>query len=87
MPLMELYGKNAMPDVDNLLTSFYQLDDEARSEIIATIKMKPQYHKDVKRLPRKSSEADKRTFENASHFLGSGHSLNARKGNKIGTCK
>ena len=49
MPLMELYGKNAMPDVDNLLTSFYQLDDEARSEIIATIKMKLQYHKDEKR--------------------------------------
>ena len=38
-----------MPDVDNLLTSFYQLDDEARSEIIATIKMKLQYHKDEKR--------------------------------------
>ena len=61
MPLMELYGKNAMPDVDNLLTSFYQLDDEARSEIIATIKMKLQYHKDEKRLTRKTSEATKRT--------------------------
>ncbi len=28
-PLMYLFGKNSMPDVDNLLTSFYQLDDEA----------------------------------------------------------
>jgi hypothetical protein len=27
---MYLFGKNSMPDVDNLLTSFYQLDDEAR---------------------------------------------------------
>ncbi len=48
-PLMELYGKNAMPDVDNLLTSFYQLDDEARQEVIETIKLKLQYHKDPKR--------------------------------------
>lgn len=29
-PFMYLFGKNSMPDVDNLLTSFYQLDDEAR---------------------------------------------------------
>ena len=48
-PLMELYGKNAMPDVDNLLTSFYQLDDEARQEVIETIKLKLQYHKDPER--------------------------------------
>ncbi|MBE5907973.1 MAG: helix-turn-helix transcriptional regulator [Lachnospiraceae bacterium] len=48
-PLMMLYGKNAMPDVDNLLTSFYQLDDEARSEIVETLKLKLQYHKDPKR--------------------------------------
>jgi transcriptional regulator with XRE-family HTH domain len=32
-PLMYLFGKNSMPDVDNLLTSFYQLDDEARKGI------------------------------------------------------
>ena len=49
LPLMELYGKNCMPDVDNLLTSFYQLDDEARNEIIETIKLKLQYHRDSKR--------------------------------------
>lgn len=48
-PLMMLYGKNAMPDVDNLLTSFYQLDDEARNEIVDTIKLKLQYHRDPKR--------------------------------------
>ena len=48
-PLMMLYGKNAMPDVDNLLTSFYQRDDEARNEIVDTIKVKLQYHRDPKR--------------------------------------
>ncbi len=31
-PLMYLFGKNSMPDVDNLLTSFYQLEEEARKE-------------------------------------------------------
>ena len=30
-PLMYLFGKNSMPDVDNLLTSFYQLDDECQT--------------------------------------------------------
>ena len=34
-PLMYLFGKNSMPDVDNLLTSFYQLDDEARKEAVS----------------------------------------------------
>ena len=46
---MHLYGKIAMPDVDNLLTSFYQLDDEARKEVIETIRLKLQYHKDQER--------------------------------------
>jgi hypothetical protein len=41
--------KNAMPDVDNLLTSFYQLDDVARSEIVETVKLKLQYHHDPQR--------------------------------------
>ena len=36
-----------MPDVDNLLTSFYQLDDEARKEVVETIHFKLQYHKDA----------------------------------------
>ena len=48
-PLMQLYGKNSMPDVDNLLTSFYQLDDESRKEIIETIQFKLQYHRDAAR--------------------------------------
>ncbi len=48
-PLMHLYGKNAIPDVDNLLTSFFQLDDEARKEVIDTIKLKLNYHKDPER--------------------------------------
>lgn len=48
-PLMHLFGKNSMPDVDNLLTSFYQLDDEARKEVVNTIQFKLQYHKDTER--------------------------------------
>lgn len=48
-PLMHLFGKNSMPDVDNLLTSFYQLDDEARKEVVETIQFKLQYHKDQQR--------------------------------------
>lgn len=46
---MHLSGKNSMPDVDNLLTSFYQLDDEARKEVVKTIQFKLQYHKDAAR--------------------------------------
>ena len=42
-------GKNSMPDVDNLLTSFYQLDDEARKEVVETIQFKLQYHRDPER--------------------------------------
>jgi transcriptional regulator with XRE-family HTH domain len=48
-PLMHLFGKNSMPDVDNLLTSFYQLDDEARKEVVETIQFKLQYHRDPER--------------------------------------
>lgn len=44
--LMYLFGKNSMPDVDNLLTFFYQLDDEARKEVLETIQFKLQYHRD-----------------------------------------
>ncbi len=43
------FGKNSMPDVDNLLTSFYQLDDEARQEVVETIRLKLQYHRDPER--------------------------------------
>ena len=51
-PLMYLFGKNSMPDVDNLLTSFYQLDDEARQEVVETIRLKLQYHRDPKRADK-----------------------------------
>ena len=49
LPLMHMYGPNGMPDVDNLLTSFYQLDDEARKEVVETIQFKLQYHRDPER--------------------------------------
>ncbi|MCM1234760.1 MAG: hypothetical protein NC489_32050 [Ruminococcus flavefaciens] len=35
-----------MPNVDNLLTSFYQLDDKAGKEVAETIHFKLQYQKD-----------------------------------------
>lgn len=34
-----------MSNVDNLLTSFYRLDDEAQKEVAETIRFKPQYHR------------------------------------------
>lgn len=51
-PLMHLFGKNSMSDVDNLLTYFYQLDDETRKEVVETIQFKLQYHKDNDRQNR-----------------------------------
>lgn len=48
-PLMHLFGKKSMPDVDRLLTYFYQLDDEARKEVVETIQFKLQYHEDSER--------------------------------------
>ena len=51
-PLMYLFGKNNMSDVDNLLTSFYQLDDEARKEVVETIRLKLQYH----RIPERAEQ-------------------------------
>ena len=50
MPLMKLYGPTAMPELDRLLTDFYQLDDEARAEIIQFINMKKKTHKDPERV-------------------------------------
>ena len=47
--LLYFFGKNGMPDVDKLLTSFYQLDDEVRKEIVETIHFKLKYHKDQER--------------------------------------
>ncbi|MBP8968404.1 MAG: helix-turn-helix transcriptional regulator [Lachnospiraceae bacterium] len=49
-PLLKLYGPTAMPDVDKLLTDFYQLDDEARSEVIQFLNMKKKTHKDQDRV-------------------------------------
>lgn len=48
-PLMYLFGKNGMPDMDNPLTSFYQLDNETRKEVVETIQFKLQYRKDKER--------------------------------------
>ena len=39
----------AMPDVDNLLTSFYQLDDGARQDVIEMIKGLLRNHRDPDR--------------------------------------
>lgn len=55
---MALFGKNSMPDVDNLLTSFYQLDDEARQEIVETIQFKSKYHKDPERTEQENKQKD-----------------------------
>lgn len=49
LPLMKLYGKNAMPDVDNILTSFYQLDDAARQEVVEMIQIKLKHSRDPQR--------------------------------------
>lgn len=49
LPLMELYGKVGILDVDQLLTDFYQLDDESRKEIIDIIKLKLKNHRDPER--------------------------------------
>ena len=46
---MKLYGKNSMSDLDKLLTSFYQLDDEARREVVDNIDFKLKYHRDPER--------------------------------------
>ena len=36
-PLMFMYGKNSMPDVDHILTNFYRLDDSARKDVVNMI--------------------------------------------------
>lgn len=38
-----------MSDVDNSLTSFYQLNDKSRKEVVETIQFKLQYHREHKR--------------------------------------
>ena len=49
-PLMMLYGKVAMPDVDHMLTTFYELDDEARQEVIEIMDIKHKTHADPERV-------------------------------------
>lgn len=49
LDLMQLYGPTHMPEVDKILTDFYQLDDEARQEVIEFLNMKKKTHKDPQR--------------------------------------
>lgn len=48
-PLMFMYGKNSMPDVDHLLTDFYRLDDGARKDIITMMESLLKNHLDKDR--------------------------------------
>ena len=49
LPLMKLYGKNAVIDIEKLLTSFYQLNDHARVEVAEMIDLKLKHSKDEER--------------------------------------
>ncbi len=57
-PLMTYYGKDHMPEVDKLLTYYYQLTDEGRQEVIKyveerlALKKDPDRAKDVKNIKR-----------------------------------
>lgn len=53
---MHLFGKNSIPDVNNLLIAFYQLGDEARKEVVETTQFKLQYHRDPER--ERTSQTD-----------------------------
>ena len=48
-PLMELFGKNNMPKVDEHLTNYYQLNDEGRNEVDQFIKAQLMLKKDPAR--------------------------------------
>ncbi len=48
-PLMHMYGKNAMPDVDHLLTNFYRLNDDARKNVVGMIDVLLQNQTDPER--------------------------------------
>lgn len=48
-PLMALYGKEAMPDIDKLLTYYYQLTDEGRDEVKKYLEERYALKKDAKR--------------------------------------
>ena len=44
-PLLYLFEQDSISDVNNLLISFYQLDDEGRREVLEMIRIKLEYHK------------------------------------------
>lgn len=44
-PLLHLFGEESIPDVHKLLTSFYQLDDGARAEVVAMMRAKLVFNK------------------------------------------
>lgn len=48
-PLMELFGKNNMPKVDQHLTNYYQLTDQGRDEVDRFINAQLSINKDPKR--------------------------------------
>ena len=57
-----------MLDVDNLLTSFYQLDDEVRREVVETIQFKLQYHRDQERAEQvKQIKGFRRNLRNSAN--------------------
>ena len=48
-PLMELFGKQSMPKLDEHLTNYYQLTDEGRRDVDSFIEAQLQIKKDPKR--------------------------------------
>lgn len=48
-PLMSLFGKDKMPDIDKLLTYYYQLTDEGREEVNKYVEERYALKKDAKR--------------------------------------
>ena len=48
-PLMQLYGKESMADIDKLLTYYYQLTDEGREEVTKYLEERYALKKDPKR--------------------------------------
>lgn len=51
-PHLHLFGQDSIQDVTNLLISFYQLDDEARREVLEMMKIKLEYHKERERAEK-----------------------------------
>lgn len=49
LPLMELYGKTGISDVDKMLTYFYMLNDESRKEVVDFLMFKLNSGKDPER--------------------------------------